>query len=154
MLILFYLLACVKGNGKLLSIIKSVNSGRAHLEKTYFYQSTLLGRKRSPSTLVKWFTYVQAPLHFNLIWFFIIRTLPCHSVKLVCLHEFLNYFPSLNTYIFLHIHLSLFPLKSLFFLKRSHFMNGLPLMPIFTQEQSEYIATTLILHGLKVYSTF
>lgn len=44
-LILFCLLACVKGNGKLLSVMRSVSSGRAHGEKHYFYQSELLGRK-------------------------------------------------------------------------------------------------------------
>lgn len=52
-LILFYLLGCVKGNGKLLSVIRSVNSGRAHWEKHYFYQSKLLERKRSPSSSVR-----------------------------------------------------------------------------------------------------
>lgn len=122
-LILFYLLACVKGNGKLLFVIKSVNSGRAHLEKHYYYQSKLLGRKRSTSTLVRWFTYIQIALQFNLIWFLLIGTLPCHAITLVCLHEFLHYFPSLGTHIHARYFLTLFLRKSAF-LEESHFMNG------------------------------
>lgn len=152
MLILSYFLACVKGNGKLLSVIKSVDSGRAHLEKHYFYQSTLMGRKRSTSTLVKWFMYVQVSLQFNLIWFLLVGTLPCHAIKLVCLHEFLSLFcfSSLNTHISIHINFWLFPLKSMLSLQRSHFMNG-PCLCYPYSPKNNHSTRPLILHGLQVY---
>lgn len=96
MLILFYLLACVKGNGKLLSVIKSVNSGKAHLEKAYFYKAHYWkGKKHKTISQRTHKGEHLSAVEPNLI--LLIKTLPYCAIKLVCLQEFLDHFPPLNT---------------------------------------------------------
>lgn len=107
-LTLFYLLACVKGNGKWLSVIESVNRGRAHLEKVYSYQSPLLGRKAAQP--ISQMTHRRVSVSAAQPHLILLPQNPAlPALTLVCLHEFLSYFPSPTMHIPTHSHPNFLP---------------------------------------------
>lgn len=56
----------------------------------------MTGKESSTRPSVKGLTWVSiSAVETNLI--LLIKTLPCCAIKLVCLQEFLNHFPPLNT---------------------------------------------------------